>query len=66
MIGENPVILVAGGDGGIAGVVTGEGLAEKIYSRWQKSQAVLDAVLSHASEAVCVINRREEEKYRFI
>ncbi|MFZ5647999.1 MAG: sigma 54-interacting transcriptional regulator [Bacillota bacterium] len=56
-------VLVAGGDGRVAGVVTRECLFGKLYGQWQKSQAILETILQFASEAVCVINEKEEVEY---
>lgn len=63
LLSRNEAVMVAGGDGGIVGVITGKTLVEMLYSRWRKSQATLDTILGYVSEAVCVINGREEVEY---
>jgi len=55
--------LVKGAEGEITGVIPRDNLVGKLIGGWQKSQALLDTLLEYASEAVCVINQREDVEY---
>ncbi|MFZ5634308.1 MAG: sigma 54-interacting transcriptional regulator [Bacillota bacterium] len=56
-------VLVKDGAGSVTGVVTPEILIAKLFRGWQRSQALLDSMLKYASEAICIINEREEVEY---
>lgn len=56
-------VLIMDRDGNITGAIALEILVKKLFSGWQKSRAQLDTLLRCASEAICVINDREEVEY---
>lgn len=56
-------ILVTDGAGNITGVITPEALVKQLFAGWKKSQANLETLLKYASEAICIINDREEVEY---
>jgi len=60
---QHPGLVVVDTGQNPQGVMTWESFSRALVQGWQKSQAILTALLNHASEAVCVINDREEVEY---
>ncbi|AVX21537.1 PAS domain S-box-containing protein [Carboxydocella sporoproducens DSM 16521] len=60
---QHPGLVVVDENQNPLGVITWEILTTGIIRGWLKSQAILDTLLNHASEAICIINEREEVEY---
>lgn len=60
---HHPGLVVVDNEQNPQGVMTWESFSRALLQGWQRSQAILTALLNHASEAVCIINDREEVEY---
>lgn len=53
-------ILTLDSDGNLSGIIPPDSLALKILHMWQSDRAHLHTLMSHSSEAVCIIDQQEK------